>query len=392
MSVTSGSIKTLIAGAAWIGLLAWPFTTLSAAARIALTLAAGGGIILIGLHASRSRIGRRLFEQGEAVRESLSRVAYRKIVVINTGLIVLIAALPFAVNNYAMDILNLAGIYVILALGLNIVVGLAGLLDLGYASFYAIGAYTYALLSTKAGIPFWAGLPLGGISAMAVGTLLGIVTLRLKGDYLAIVTLGFVQIVHLVLNNWDAVTHGPNGILNIARPRIGPWTLDQPIQLYYIILGVVLAAVFVVNRLNHSRIGRAWLAIREDEIAATAMGVDPVRMKVLAFALGAFWAGLAGVLFAAKFAFVSPESFTFFESVFILSMVVLGGMGSVPGVILGALTLVLLPELLREFQNARMLVFGLALVFMMVFRPQGLIGNPQRKIEMTGEDGVPVKG
>jgi len=299
-----------------------------------------------------------------------------------TVLLGLLIVVPFGMNNYLLDVITLAGIYIILALGLNIVVGMAGLLDLGYISFYAIGAYSYALLSTRAGVSFWAALPLGGFAAVVFGVLLGLITLRLRGDYLAIVTLGFIQIVHLILNNWDSVTNGPNGILNIARPALGGVVLNQPIHLYFLILAIVLLTVVAMSRLNRSRIGRAWVAIREDEIAAQSMGVDTTRLKILAFALGAFWAGMAGVFFAAKFAFVSPESFTFFESVIVLSMVVLGGMGSIPGVILGALIVVILPEVLREFASYRMLVFGAALVSMMIFRPQGLIGNPRRRIEL----------
>jgi branched-chain amino acid transport system permease protein len=290
--------------------------------------------------------------------------------------------IPQDMNNYYLDVLTTAGIYVVLALGLNIVVGMAGLLDLGYISFYAIGAYTYAILSTQFGVPFWIGLPIGGMAAGSLGVVLGLVTLRLRGDYIAIVTLGFVQIIYLILKNWDSVTNGPNGILNIPRPSLGSFLLQDPIHLYYLILLIVALTVFAVSRLIHSRVGRSWMAIREDEVAAQAMGVDTTRMKILAFGLGAFWAGLAGVFFSAKMAFVSPESFTFFESVFILTMVVLGGMGSIPGVILGAVVLIVLPEMFRGFESYRMLLFGGAMVLMMIFRPQGLIGNPRRKVEL----------
>jgi branched-chain amino acid transport system permease protein len=290
--------------------------------------------------------------------------------------------IPLFLNNYVIDVLTLTGIYIVLALGLNIVVGLAGLLDLGYIAFYAIGAYTYALLSTHYDVSFWVGMPLGGLAAALFGMMLGLVTLRLRGDYLAIVTLGFIQIIHLVLNNWDSVTNGPNGILNIGRPAIGNIELHQPIHLYYLILAIALLTMGVVYRVNRSRVGRAWMAIREDEVAAAAMGIHTTRFKVLAFTLGATWAGIAGGFFAAKFAFISPESFTFFESVFVLSMVVLGGMGSIPGVILGASLLVILPEFLRGLADYRMLFFGAVLVLMMVFRPQGLLPSPRRKIEL----------
>ncbi|MFQ5455771.1 MAG: branched-chain amino acid ABC transporter permease [Nitrospirota bacterium] len=297
-------------------------------------------------------------------------------------LLLLLFIVPLFLNNYYIDVLTLAGIYVVLSSGLNIVVGLAGLLDLGYISFYGVGAYVYAILSTRLGISFWLGIPLGGLAAAISGIMLGIITLRLRGDYLAIVTLGFIHIVHLIMNNWDSVTNGPNGILNISPPQIGSFIFSEPIHFYYLILLIAIITVFTINRLNNSRIGRAWIAIREDEIAAEAMGVNTTQMKIIAFALGAAWAGIAGVFFAGKFAFISPESFTFFETVIVLSMVVLGGMGSIPGVIIGAVILIVLPETLREFQSYRMLFFGLALVVMMIFRPQGLIGNPRKSIKV----------
>lgn len=286
-------------------------------------------------------------------------------------ILVLLAA-PLTLNNYVLDVLTLAWLYVVLALGLQTTVGLAGLLDLGYASFYAIGAYAYAIASTQLGVSFWVGLPLGALASAACGLLLGVITLRLRGDYLAIVTLGFIQIVHLVLVNWDSVTNGPNGILNVGRPQIGPITLTSPPQFYYVTLAVALLAIVVNTRLRASRIGRALMAIRDDELAAEAVGVPTTRLKVLAFALGASWAGVAGVCFAARYAFVSPESFTFFESVVILAMVVLGGMSSVLGVAAGAVIIVVLPELLRGVDDFRMLAFGAALVAMMAWRPEGL--------------------
>jgi len=285
---------------------------------------------------------------------------------------------PLLLNNYFIDVLTVAGIYVVLALGLNITVGLAGLLDLGYIAFYAIGAYAYALLNIHFGLSFWVGMPLGGIIAALFGLILGFITLRLRGDYLAIVTLGFIQIVHMVLNNWDRLTHGPNGILNIARPAIGSFSFQEPIHFYYLILSMGLLTIGTIVRLNRSRIGRAWIAIREDELAAEAMGIPVTRYKVLAFTLGAMYAGIAGTFFAAKFAFVSPESFTFLESVLVLAMVVLGGMGSIPGAILGASVLIILPELLRGMADYRMLIFGALLVLMMIFRPQGVMARRKR--------------
>jgi branched-chain amino acid transport system permease protein len=394
------NLKTLsyIGIPVWVGLLVQPFIGSEGALVLTVVTFLGGLLWRMATRVSRSvqflpQVGILLEETGRLIRVLGGwRPADRQrraLALTVTGVFLI---LPLVLNNYIIDVLTLAGIYVILALGLNIVVGMAGLLDLGYISFYAIGAYSYALLSTRLGVSFWLALPLGGIAAAAVGVVLGVITLRLRGDYLAIVTLGFVQIVHLVLNNWDRVTNGPNGILNIGRPALGAFVFSQPIHFYYLILAIVLLTILAVDRLNRSRIGRAWIAIREDEVAAQATGVDTTRLKILAFALGAIWAGVAGVFFAAKYAFVSPESFTFFESVIVLSMVVLGGMGSVPGVILGALIVVILPEVLREFASYRMLIFGAALVLMMIFRPQGLIGNPRRRVELQFQnEGRPLR-
>ncbi len=289
---------------------------------------------------------------------------------------------PLFMNNYYIDVLTIAGMYTLLALGLNIIVGFAGLLDLGYVAFYAVGAYSYGILNTEFGVPFWPALFIGALVAASAGIFLGLVTFRLKGDYLAIVTLGFLMIVHLILNNWDEVTHGPNGILGIKGPSIGSFVFSEPIHFYYLILVLAIFAVFVISRINNSRIGRAWIAIREDEIAASTMGINITKMKILAIASGACWAGIAGVFFAGRYAFISPESFTFYETVLVLSMVVLGGMGSIPGVIIGATLLIILPEVFRGFQDYRMLAFGGTMVLMMVLRPQGLIGNKRRKIEL----------
>lgn len=290
--------------------------------------------------------------------------------------------IPLGLNRYYVDVLTQVGIYVTLALGLNIVVGLAGLLDLGYVAFYAVGAYTYGLLSTRIGLSFWEVLPLGALFAATFGVLLGIPVLRLRGDYLAIVTLGFGEMIRITLNNWDSFTRGPNGIIGIARPKILGFTIFSPFHYYYLSLAMVLLTIFVVGRLSRSRIGRAWTAMRDDEVAAATMGINLMKTKLLAFALGATWAGLAGVFFASKMTFISPESFTFFESVIILCMVVLGGMGSVPGVILGASMLIILPEVMRQFALYRMLIFGGAMVVMMVLRPQGLIASPRRAIAL----------
>jgi len=282
---------------------------------------------------------------------------------------------PFMLKDYYLDVVILAGIYTILALGLNVVVGFSGLLNLGFAGFYAIGAYTSALLTTKAGLGFWNALSLSIFITTIAGFILAFPALRLRGDYLAIVTLGFGEIIHLTLNNWDSLTGGPNGISGIPVPFVFGFEFSRLSHYYYLVLLFVLITIFVVRRIYYSRIGRAWLALRDDEVAAESMGINATKYKFLAFSFGAFWAGLAGTLFAGKMRFVSPESFTFMESVFVVCMIILGGLGSVLGVILGSLILIILPEILREFQLYRMLALGIGLVLMMVFRPQGLLGG-----------------
>ncbi|MDO9633011.1 MAG: branched-chain amino acid ABC transporter permease, partial [Humidesulfovibrio sp.] len=297
------------------------------------------------------------------------------------GLLVAVA-FPWFFSLYQTNILISALIYVVLGLGLNITVGLAGLLDLGYVAFYAVGAYTYALLNHHFHLGFWAVLPLGAVMGAFFGILLGFPVLRLRGDYLAIVTLGFGQIVRLVLENWGSFSYGPSGISNIDRPGLFgiSYSVEQATTyMYYIMVVLVLLTIFVTARLKDSRIGRAWLALREDEIACQAMGIDNTRAKLMAFSLGATLAALMGVVFAAKTTFINPASFTFMESAMILAIVVLGGMGSVLGVILGAFLLMLLPEYLRAFSEYRMLIFGATMVLVMVFRPEGLV-RAKRKV------------
>ncbi len=291
---------------------------------------------------------------------------------------------PFFTDRYAQDVAVNVLVYICLGLGLNVVVGLCGLLDLGYIAFYGVGAYTYALLSIHYGLSFWLCLPICAMLAAVAGCLIGYPTLRMRGDYLAIVTLGFGEIVRIVINNWMSLTNGPNGILGIAPPSIivpamkdGVLVMETVVMrqlsyMYYVILGLAVFTVVAVRRLNFSRIGRAWEAIREDETAAELMGVNTFRFKLLAYAMGAVFGGLAGAFFAARMRFVSPESFTFIESAMVLAMVVLGGLGSIPGVILGALALVALPEVFRQFELYRMLVFGGVMAVMMLVRPEGL--------------------
>jgi branched-chain amino acid transport system permease protein len=379
----------------WFGILTLPF--MGKHAWLFALLLFVGGILWIGLTTllqTKAAMGwvNILANYKQSFSQSLGQVDRR----ITWGILLLAALVfPLLTNRYIINVAVDAGIYICLALGLNIVVGLAGLLDLGYVAFYAVGAYTYGLLSIHYQTSFWLVLPVGALMAAIFGILLGAPTLRLRGDYLAIVTLGFGEMIRIILNNWDQVTRGPNGLVGIEAPALTKdFVFSHPIHYYYLILVIAILTVFVVNRLNHSRIGRAWIAIREDEIAAEAMGIDTTRTKLLAFALGATWAGFGGVFFASKTTFISPESFTFMESVIILCMVVLGGMGSIPGVILGAIVLVALPEMLRDFylpfmqvdfSRARMLIFGMMMVVVMIFRPQGLIPSARHKLELSSE-------
>jgi branched-chain amino acid transport system permease protein len=331
-----------------------------------------------------------------------------------------LAALPFVVGATGgqgwVRILDFALLYVMLAVGLNIVVGFAGLLDLGYIAFYAVGAYLYALLASPhfgIHLPFWMLLPLGATVAALFGVLLGAPTLKLRGDYLAIVTLGFGEIVRIFLNNLNApvnITNGPQGVNKIDPIAFGGFSLGKTQEIfgitvpsvylyYYLFLALALLVIFITMRLENSRIGRAWVAIREDEIAAKAMGINTRNIKLLAFAMGASFGGIAGGLFAGFQGFVSPESFILMESVVVLCMVVLGGMGHIPGVILGAVLLAAMPELFRHTivplqqqffgrilfdpEVVRMLLFGLALVLVMLFRPAGIWPSTTRKRELA---------
>lgn len=316
---------------------------------------------------------------------------------------------------YWVRILDYCLLYAILALGLNIVVGYAGLLDLGFIAFYAVGAYVFALLASPHWDLHWSPwliLPIAAAIAAVVGAILGAPTLRLRGDYLAIVTLGFGEIVRLFINNLDRpvnITNGPQGISGIDTLGVGGWSFDQGLSLgavnlvsaqlyFYVLLALVIVAVVACRRLEGSRIGRAWVAIREDEVAATAMGINTRNMKLLAFAMGASFGGVGGALFASFQGFVSPESFTLMESVMVLCMVVLGGMGHIPGVLLGAFLLTITPEILREVisplqqqlfghqvvdpENLRMLLFGLSMILVMLYRPGGLWPSARRAQEL----------
>ena len=322
------------------------------------------------------------------------------------GAIVIMLIWPFMASRGSVDLATLTLIYIMLGLGLNIVVGLAGLLDLGFVAFYAVGAYTYALLSLYFGLSFWICLPLSAALAALFGFLLGFPVLRLRGDYLAIVTLGFGEIIRILLNNWTAVTGGPNGISGIAKPTLfgleftrkakteGAETFHaffdisysssyKVIFLYLIAVVLVIFLIYLINRLIRMPIGRAWEALREDEIACRSLGLNRTAIKLSAFTIGASTAGFAGCFFAARQGFISPESFIFIESAIILAIVVLGGMGSQVGVILAAIVMTILPELAREFAEYRMLLFGLLMVVMMRWRPEGLLPMKRPQLELN---------
>ena len=309
-------------------------------------------------------------------------------------LLMLVFLTPLVAGQYWNYTIGTVGIYVLLGLGLNIVVGLAGLLDLGYVAFFAIGAYTMALLTAPAPQHimwgFWIALPIGVVLAALTGLLLGAPVLRLRGDYLAIVTLGFGEIIRL-LSTSDALTSfagGPRGVPAIAGPTLFGKPFNSGADFVYLIILAALLIIFVTNRLQNSRVGRAWEAMREDETVSRAMGINMLTQKLLAFAIGAAFAGLGGALFASRNQFTGPEDFTFMVSVNVVALVIVGGMGNIPGVIAGALVLKGLPEVLRELQDYRVLVFGALLVVMMLWRPAGIIPSSRRKMEVKKDTGV----
>ena len=306
--------------------------------------------------------------------------AQRRSILLAAGLGVIALVAPLvAPNDYVVGVLARICLYATLALGLNIVVGFAGLLDIGYVAFFGIGSYAYAFLASPhfgLHLPFLLALPLVVAATALFGILIGAPTLRLGGDYLAIVTLGFGEITYLLLLNLDRpvnITNGPSGIIDIDPPVLLGHTVSGNTQYYYLFLAVLALALLAARRLQHSRVGWAWQAIREDELAARAMGVNTTVAKLQAFALGASFAGFAGALLASWQRSVFPENFLFTESINVLAMVIIGGMGSLLGVVLGAIVIVALPELFRELQAYRLLVFGFMLMVLMVFRPQGLL-------------------
>ncbi len=333
------------------------------------------------------------------------------------GPVLLIGALAlpffFSGDRQMIDIAILVTTYIMLGWGLNIVVGLAGLLDLGYVAFYAVGAYSYALLATHFGLSFWVCLPFAGAMAALAGVLLGFPVLRLRGDYLAIVTLGFGEMIRIILLNWYQFTGGPDGISGIPKPSFFGIPMERPeegvlsfhsllgieyepvhklIFLYYLILALALLTNLFTVRIRKLPIGRAWEALREDEIACRSLGVNPRNTKLTAFGIGAMFAGFAGSFFATRQGFISPESFTFIESAVILAIVVLGGFGSQIGVVVAAIVMIGLPEIFRDLQEYRMLAFGGAMVLIMLWRPQGLLAHREPTIRLHPKGGAPEPG
>ncbi|WP_374371800.1 high-affinity branched-chain amino acid ABC transporter permease LivM [Dongia sp.] len=375
----------------------------------------GVGAIFVfaaAIKAHRTKVkGGHTLEVREAAEARQANIAKNLSRILGPILIVIALIVPWTPwgDRAVVDSLVLVMTYVMLGWGLNIVVGLAGLLDLGYVAFYAVGAYTYGKLSIDLGLTFWESLPIAGAMAALFGVALGFPVLRLRGDYLAIVTLGFGEIIRIVLINWQEFTGGPNGIGNITRidffglpfernpaPGIETFhtffgldfnTTHRVIFLYYVIIALALITNFVTIRLRKLPIGRAWEALREDETACRALGINPTNTKLTAFAIGAMFAGFAGSFFAARQGFVSPESFTFIESAVILSIVVLGGMGSQVGVALAALLLIGLPEVLRDLSLYRMLVFGGVMVLIMLWRPKGLLAYREPTLLLFGRRG-----
>ena len=293
------------------------------------------------------------------------------------ALVILVS--PAVLNRYWTDVLNVIGLYVMLALSLNIILGHCGMFHMGHAAFYAVGAYTTAILNTAYGIPVLWLMPLSGLLAGLFAMVIARPIIHLRGDYLLIVTIGFVEIVRIALiNNIFGITGGANGIFGIDRPTVFGLKISTPGQFFYLIWFFVAVTIYLLRKLEHSRFGRALNYIREDDVAAAGSGIDTAHYKLIAFVIGAVWAGFCGTLFAAKMTIIAPESFNFWESVLLFMIVLLGGRGSIAGVILGTFLVVGLPEIFRQFASARMLVFGAVMIIMMIFRPEGILPPPPR--------------
>lgn len=303
----------------------------------------------------------------------------KKYIVIYSLIISGLLLLPLFLTPFTIRMLIMAGIYMVLAMSLNLITGITGQLSLGHAAFYGIGAYTSALLSIRLGFGFLITALLGGIFTAIIASILGAATLKLQGAYLAIVTLGFSEIVRIILLNWMSLTRGPMGITGIPRPKILNYQINSSSDYYYLILIIVVVTYISMNRIIDSRLGRAFRAIKEDDLAAQSMGINVLRYKIMAFTISAFYAGIAGSFYAHYVTYIDPQSFTFGESIQILSMVVLGGLGSMQGVMLGASILVFAPELMRSLAQYRMIIYGGILSIMMIVRPEGILGSRKGK-------------
>jgi branched-chain amino acid transport system permease protein len=404
--MVQSDIKKFFVYSLFLGILVLPLvgfaTTTFNASRAFLVWGVFVGILAFGLITKSIRnsggygnLSDSLAPARKQIKDKLTAVPVKYYII---ALLAFAVSYPMVANRYLVDVGITCLIYIVLGLGLNIVVGLAGLLDLGYIAFYAVGAYTYSLLNLNFGIPFWFCIPIGIGFGCIAGCIIGYPTLKMRGDYLAIVTMGFGEIIRLMLNNWDNLTAGPNGLYGMAKPAlIYPSITDGSLtwvtfhmksleSLYFLVLGIAVITVIGVRRLDHSRIGRAWVAIREDEVAAELSGVPTMWLKLLAYALGASFASVVGGFFAAKLSYTNPNFFIFMESCIVLCIVVLGGVGSTPGVIVAAVILSAVPEIFRELQSYRMLAFGAAMAAMMVLKPEGLIPASRRKRELHASE------
>ena len=332
------------------------------------------------------------FIQSKFPQRSIQTASRILFVMLAIGILVF-PFIPVQKGAFWVRVIGYTGLYIILGLGLNIVVGFAGLLDLGYVAFYAIGAYTYGLLASiqfDIHISFWVALPIAALLAAFAGILLGIPVLRMRGDYLAIVTLGFGEIIRLLLTNLRGLTNGSQGVYSIDKPVFFGMTLGTSTHFYYLIFALLILVVFVSNRLNHSKVGRAWIAMREDEDVAQMMGINTTYFKLLAFGIGAFIGGGGGAIFAAWQGYISPYNFNLFVSINVICLIIIGGIGSIPGIIVGAIALITLPDILRQFSDYRLLLFGLLLVIMMIARPEGIIPSRRRKLELHPEEELTI--
>jgi branched-chain amino acid transport system permease protein len=368
----------------WEGLTAQGATILSLGGVVA-----GGGFELL-----RARTARRDDESPQAVRRRRA-----------VNMAILVAALivfPLVAGSYVGQVMMLVGLYILMGMGLNLEVGLAGLLDLGFVAFFAVGAYTTAILTadsshalasytTLPSLTIWEAMPISVLMAVIVGVAFGIPVLGVRGDYLAVATMGLGEIVRvLVASDFAApLLGGAQGILQIPRPALGNLVLNNPVQLFYVTLAAAMIAAWFAWRLENSRLGRAWMALRDDEDVAQALGINLVKVKLLAYGLGAAFAGLAGSIFATMLGAIYPSSFQLLISINVLALIIVGGMGSLPGVVVGAAVLIGLPELLREFGEYRYLFYGAALVIMMRVRPEGLWPSPTRRRELHADDAAP---